>query len=51
MRPNMSHILKPKSGVQYANLTRAGGPTGIAGLEGEQTLPPPREVQVLQAVD
>jgi len=31
--------------------TQAGGPTGIAGLEGEQTLPPPREVQVLQAAD
>ena len=24
---------------------------GIAGLEGEQTLPPPREVRVLQATD
>ena len=31
--------------------TQAGGSTGIAGLEGEQTLPPPREVQVLQAAD
>jgi len=27
------------------------GPTGVTGLEGEQTLPPPGEVQVLQAAD
>ena len=30
---------------------RASGPTGVTSPEGEQTLPPPREVRVLQAMD